>query len=59
MKKRVTKKYHLKDEIKGGLIFVFMGICIFTTLFYQAERVEEERQQKENDAIQIAVNFTR
>ena len=55
MKKRIIKKYHLKDEIKGGLILAFMGLCIFTTLFYQAEKVEEERQQKENDAIQVAV----
>lgn len=59
MKKRVIKKYHLKDEIKGGLIFAFIGLCIFTTLFYQAERVEEERQQKENENTVVSVNFTR
>ena len=59
MEKRIVKKYHVKDEIQGALIFAFMGLCIFTTLFYQAEKVEEERQQKEKDAIEIAVNFNR
>lgn len=59
MEKRVIKKYHLKDEIKGALIFAFMGLWIFIILFYQSEKVEEERQQKEKDAIEIAVNFNR
>ena len=59
MEKRVIKKYHVKDEIKGALIFAFMGLWIFTILFYQSEKVEEERQQKEKDAIEIAVNFNR
>lgn len=59
MEKRIVKKYHVKDEIQGALIVAFMGLCIFTTLFYQAEKVEEERQQKEKDAIKIAVNFNR
>ena len=59
MEKRVIKKYHVKDEIQGALIFAFIGLWIFTILFYQAEKVEEERQQKEKDAIEIAVNFNR
>ena len=58
MKKRIKKKYHLKDEVQGLLILAFIGICIFSTLFYQAEKVENEKQEKEA-AESVVVNFIR
>ena len=58
MKKRVIKKYRLKENVKAVLMIAWIFSIMFGALLYQAGKVEEEKQEKEK-AITISVNQTR
>ena len=58
MKKRIVKKYHLKEDVKACLMFAWIAFIVFGFMFLQAERVEQERQEKQDQKI-ISVNFTK
>lgn len=58
MKKRIVKKYHLKEDVKACIMFAWIALVIFGALFYQAEQVEKEKQENEKETI-VSVNFTR
>lgn len=58
MKKKVIKKYHLKEDVKGLLMILLLAGIMFSALLYQAGKVEEEKQEKEK-AITVSVNQTR
>lgn len=59
MKKRIIKKYHLKESVKGGICLLMLGALIITFLLIQADRVEkiENTGDTENEIVQV--NFTR
>ena len=58
MKKKIVKKYRLKENVKAALIIAWIFSIMFGALLYQAGKVEEEKQEKEK-AITISVNQTR
>lgn len=55
MKKRIIKKYRLKESVKGGICLLMLGALIITFLFIQADRVEriENTGDTENKTIQV------
>ena len=57
MKKKIIKKYKLKESVKTALMIAWIFSIMFGVLLYQAGKVEEEKQEKEN--ITISVNQTR
>ena len=58
MKKRIVKKYHLKEDVKACLMFAWIALVVFGFMFAQAERVEAEKTEQEQETI-VSVNFTR
>ena len=58
MKKKIIKKYRLKENVKAALMIAWIFSIMFGALLYQAGKVEEEKQEKEK-AITISVNQTR
>ena len=58
MKKKIIKKYRLKENVKAALMIAWIFSVMFGALLYQAGKVEEEKQEKEK-AITISVNQTR
>lgn len=58
MKKKVIKKYRLKENVKAALMIAWIFSIMFGALLYQAGKVEEEKQEKEK-AITVSVNQTR
>lgn len=59
MKKRIIKKYRLKDSVKGGICLLMLGALIITFLFIQADRVEKIENTGDTETKAIQVNFTR
>ena len=59
MKKRIIKKYRLKESVKGGICFLVLGALIITFLFIQAERVERIENTGDTENKIVQVNFTR
>lgn len=57
MKKKVIKKYRLKENVKAALMIAWIFSIMFGALLYQAGKVEEEKQEKEN--VIVSVNQTR
>lgn len=57
MKKKVVKKYRLKENVKAVLMIAWIFSIMFGALLYQAGKVEEEKQEKEN--VIVSVNQTR
>lgn len=58
MKKRIIKKYHLKESVKGGICLLMLGALIITFLFIQADRVEkiENTGDTETKAVNVFIN---
>lgn len=59
MKKRIIKKYHLKESVKGGICLLVLGALIITFLFIQADRVEKIENTGDTKNKIVQVNFTR
>ena len=59
MKKRIIKKYRLKESVKGGICLLVLGALIITFLFIQAERVERIENTGDTENKIVQVNFTR
>ena len=59
MKKRIIKKYRLKDSVKGGICLLMLGALIITILFIQADRVEKIENTGDTENKIVQVNFTR
>ena len=59
MKKKIIKKYHLKDSVKGGICLLMIGTLIITILFIQADRVEKIENTGDTENKIVQVNFTR
>lgn len=51
MKKRIVKKYHLKESVKGCMMLLWIGSIIIGTLFYQSVKVDQEKQEKEDQLV--------
>lgn len=58
MKKRIVKKYHLKENVKACLMLLWIGSIIIGTLLYQAGKVNQEKQEKE-DQLVVSVNLNK
>lgn len=58
MKKRIIKKYHLKESVKAGICLLVLGTLIITFLFIQADRVEriENTNDTETKAVNVFIN---
>lgn len=59
MKKRIIKKYHLKESVKAGICLLVLGALIITFLFIQADRVEKIENTGDTENKIVQVNFTR
>ena len=59
MKKRIIKKYRLKESVKGGICLLVLGALIITFLFIQADRVEKIENTGDTENKIVQVNFTR
>lgn len=59
MKKRIIKKYRLKESVKGGICLLVLGAFIVAVLFIQADRVEKIENTGDTENKIVQVNFTR
>lgn len=59
MKKKIVKKYRLKENAKAALMIAWIFSIMFGALLYQAGKVEEEKQEKEKENVIVSVNQTR
>ena len=59
MKKRIIKKYHLKESVKGGICLLVLGALIITFLFIQADRVEKIENTNDTETKAIQVQLTK
>ena len=55
MKKRIIKKYKLREGTKAAIMLVITFIVILTYLFYAADRIE--RIENTGDTKQKSVNI--
>lgn len=59
MKKKIIKKYHLRESVKAGICLLMLGASIITFLFIQADRVERIENTGDTENKIVQVNFTR
>lgn len=57
MKKRIVKKYKLKESVKGMLMLGVLGLIIIITLTIQTIRVEqlENNDNTRNESVNVQI----
>ena len=59
MKKRIVKKYKLREGTKAAIMLIISFIIILTYLFYAADRIERIENTGDTQQKSVNVQITR